>query len=174
MYRWFLADTHFSHANIIKYTGRPFDSVENMNAILIDNWNRCVCKDDIVFFLGDFGMGTVESLNKIYSSLQGRKICIRGNHDGTSSKLNRIGFDVVLESAFIKIGHHIVELVHHPSQEQPNHFQLHGHCHEKRPSILVGNQLNLCLEVWDYKPVHEKQIMSLLDKKSIAEINSTK
>lgn len=46
----------------------------------------------------------------------------------------------------------------------PSHFQLHGHVHEKRPNKLILNQLNLCVEVWDYKPVSEKAILSILDK----------
>ncbi|MBI5274339.1 MAG: hypothetical protein HY860_04710 [Chlamydiales bacterium] len=44
------------------------------------------------------------------------------------------------------------------------HFQLHGHVHEKRPNKLVNRQLNLSVEVWDYKPVSEKEIVSLLDR----------
>ncbi len=44
----------------------------------------------------------------------------------------RIGFSIVLESAFLKIGQHTVELIHIPSNEKPAHFQLHGHVHEKK------------------------------------------
>ncbi len=43
-------------------------------------------------------------------------------------------------------------------------FQLHGHVHEKRPKKIVSNQLNLCVEVWDYKPVYEKTLLGLFDK----------
>lgn len=43
-------------------------------------------------------------------------------------------------------------------------IQLHGHMHEKRPNKLVGRQLNLSIEVWDYKPVPEKTIIALLDR----------
>ncbi|OJU81632.1 MAG: hypothetical protein BGO10_08500 [Chlamydia sp. 32-24] len=50
MKKWFIADTHFSHANIIKYAGRPFASVEEMDRALIENWNKCVGNDDQVFF----------------------------------------------------------------------------------------------------------------------------
>lgn len=59
-----------------------------------------------------------------------------------------------------------MELIHIPSVQPPSHFQLHGHVHDKRPKSLVCNQLNLCVEVWDYKPVAEKTIVSLLDKAS--------
>ncbi|OJU81633.1 MAG: hypothetical protein BGO10_08505 [Chlamydia sp. 32-24] len=78
--------------------------------------------------------------------------------------MNRIGFSVVLEAAFVKIGRHNVELIHVPTSPAPSHFQLHGHVHEKRPKKLILTQLNLCVEVWDYKPASEKAILSILDK----------
>lgn len=37
-------------------------------------------------------------------------------------------------------------------------------CPKKRPAKIVSNQLNLCVEVWDYKPVSEKVLLSLFDK----------
>ena len=43
---------------------------------------------------------------------------------------------------------------------------LHGHVHDKKPRKIISNQLNLCVEVWEYKPVSEKAILSLLDKAS--------
>ena len=166
MNKWFISDTHFSHANIIKYTGRPFLTADEMDKCLIDNWNQCVGIDDQVFFLGDFGMGDFDHLHSICSQLNGHKVCIRGNHDRNASWMTRIGFEVVLEAAFLKMGRHVVELIHIPSYPAPSHFQLHGHVHEKRPSMIISNQLNLCVEVWDYKPVSEKTIVSMLDKAS--------
>ncbi|MFI5342810.1 MAG: hypothetical protein ACHQUC_01180 [Chlamydiales bacterium] len=166
MKKWFISDTHFSHTNIIKYTGRPFETVEEMNGCLIKNWNDCIDADDQVFFLGDFGLGDVDHLHSICSQLKGNKICIRGNHDRNASWMMRVGFSIVLESAFLKIGKHTVELIHIPSNSIPSHFQLHGHVHEKRPSKIVSNQLNLCVEVWDYKPVSEKTILKILDSAS--------
>ena len=166
MTRWFTSDTHFSHTNIIRYTGRPFETVEEMNQKLIENWNACITSDDTVFFLGDFGIGSVEHLASLCSRLNGIKICIRGNHDGSCQKMQKIGFKLVLESAFITLGRHKVELIHHPSHPSPSHFQLHGHVHEKRPNKLVDKQLNLSVEVWDYKPVPETTLISIFDKAS--------
>jgi Calcineurin-like phosphoesterase len=103
MKRWFISDTHFSHTNIIKYTGRPFETVEEMNHCLIKNWNDCIDADDQVFFLGDFGLGDVDHLHSICSQLTGHKICIRGNHDRNASYMMRVGFSIVLEVAFLKI-----------------------------------------------------------------------
>ena len=135
-----------------------------MNEKLIANWNALVKPQDIVFFLGDFGLGTTDFLTSLCARLHGNKVCIRGNHDGSPAKMHMIGFMLVLESAFIKIGRHQIELVHIPDQPAPSHFQLHGHVHEKRPNKLVDRQLNLSVEVWDYKPVPEKMIVALLDR----------
>ena len=41
---FFTSDTHFKHANIIKFCERPFGSIEEMNEALIANWNRVVGK----------------------------------------------------------------------------------------------------------------------------------
>ncbi len=145
------------------FANRPFANVEEMDLALIDNWNQYVGENDQVFFLGDFGLGDVDHLQSICAQLKGNKICIRGNHDANPNRMNRIGFPVVLEAAFLKIGRHNVELIHVPSYPSPAHFQLHGHVHDKKPRQLILNQLNLCVEVWDYKPASEKAILSLLD-----------
>lgn len=89
MNKWFISDTHFPHNNIIHYTGRPFQSVDEMNAKLIENWNALVEPQDTVFFLGDFGLGTTDFLANLCSQLNGNKICIRGNHDGSPTKMQR-------------------------------------------------------------------------------------
>lgn len=102
MNRWFISDSHFSHANIIGYTGRPFQSVSEMNEKLIANWNALVKPQDMVFFLGDFGLGSTDFLTSLCSSLHGNKICIRGNHNGTPAKMHTIGFTLVLESAVLE------------------------------------------------------------------------
>jgi len=82
--KYFVSDTHFNHNNIIKYCDRPFDSVEEMNEVLIKNWNSVVSEGDIVYFLGDFSMslGAVEELTK---RLNGHKKLITGNHDSCFS-----------------------------------------------------------------------------------------
>lgn len=34
---YFTSDTHFGHKNIIKHTGRPFYSIQEMDDILVRN-----------------------------------------------------------------------------------------------------------------------------------------
>lgn len=45
-YTFFTSDTHFNHANIIRFCNRPFNDVEQMNETLIANWNRVVQPED--------------------------------------------------------------------------------------------------------------------------------
>ena len=47
---YFMADSHFNHANIIYFCQRPFASVAEMNEALIAKWNARVGKGDTVPF----------------------------------------------------------------------------------------------------------------------------
>ena len=48
---FFTSDLHIGHKNIIEYSHRPFSNIEEMNETLIDNWNKTVPEDGIVFDL---------------------------------------------------------------------------------------------------------------------------
>ena len=93
------ADQHFNHWAIVKYCQRPFLSTADMNAAMIRRWNMMVGQEDIVFHLGDFILGTnVEETSRILNALRGSsKVLVRGNHDGTMTRLNRVGFNAVCD-----------------------------------------------------------------------------
>lgn len=78
---FFTSDTHFGHANIIKYCARPFENTEEMDKVLIENWNKKVPKDGLVYHLGDFAWGTINYWERIREQLNGEIILIYGNHD---------------------------------------------------------------------------------------------
>ena len=78
---FFTSDTHFNHANIIKFCNRPFKDVEQMNEVIIANWNSVIGKDDTVFHLGDFCLGGAAEWTKILDRLNGKIYLIMGNHD---------------------------------------------------------------------------------------------
>lgn len=62
---FFIADTHFNHANIIRYCKRPFSNVEEMNNVLIENINSKVGEADILWHLGDWGFGRCEGIREL-------------------------------------------------------------------------------------------------------------
>lgn len=78
---WFTSDLHFWHKNICKYCNRPYETIEEMNQGIIDNWNSVVKEDDTVFVLGDLGFCGIEKLRPLMSQLKGKIILIQGNHD---------------------------------------------------------------------------------------------
>lgn len=79
------SDTHFNHKNIIKYEHdtRPFNTIEEMNDVLIERWNSVVTSSDTVYHLGDFFMGQTRKnlYEEILSKLNGKIHLIIGNHD---------------------------------------------------------------------------------------------
>ena len=76
-----ISDTHFGHENIIQYCNRPFKTVEEMDNVLIKNWNETVSNKDVVVHLGDFALCSKKMAREICSQLNGKKILIKGNHD---------------------------------------------------------------------------------------------
>jgi len=78
---FFTADHHFSHKNVIKYCKRPFNSVEEMDAVMIERWNAVVNPDDTVYHLGDFTLGDYEIFMNARKKLKGKIKIIPGGHD---------------------------------------------------------------------------------------------
>ena len=65
------ADHHFGHNNIIKFTDRPFENIEQMDNTLIENWNSQVLPGDTVIHLGDFTLMDYAIARRYFSRLNG-------------------------------------------------------------------------------------------------------
>lgn len=79
---WFTSDIHFSHKNIIRYSNRPFASVDDMNDSIINNINARVSRDDILYHLGDFSFCDIDSTIAIINRITCNNIhFVLGNHD---------------------------------------------------------------------------------------------
>ncbi|MFK7937213.1 MAG: metallophosphoesterase, partial [Saprospiraceae bacterium] len=110
---FFTSDHHFGHKNIIKFSNRPFASVEEMDEHLIRCWNEKVGADDEVYHLGDVGLCSAKKLNKILARLNGTIYLIKGNHEGAAlACANRF--------AWIKDYHELV--VKDPEHERGEQF----------------------------------------------------
>ena len=62
MARYFRADLHPGHRNIIAYRSRPLCDADQMNDALIERRSRTVAPTDDVIVLGDFAMGCIMAL----------------------------------------------------------------------------------------------------------------
>jgi len=85
---WFTADFHFGHSNIIRYCNRPFRSVEEMDQTILDRLNASVKANDILYFLGDFCIGSKAKALENRKQIRCKKIfAVPGNHDKQTRKL---------------------------------------------------------------------------------------
>lgn len=191
MTMWFTSDTHFGHANIIKFCDRPFDSVDEMNEQLVSRWNALVHPEDIVFHMGDVAMGTIVESLRYIPRLNGYKYLVPGNHDrcwrghkkvrAVDFQMYRdVGFELLNETEHMVIGqtpdsHGTVVTVSHMPYEGDSHDEdrfmdwrpdddgrwlIHGHVHEKWQ--VNGRQINVGVDVWDFQPVAESQLMEII------------
>ena len=134
---FFTSDTHFNHANIIRYCQRPFKDTAEMNETLIANWNRTVGNDDIVFHLGDFSLGGAAEWTQMLDRLNGRIYLILGNHDLKNIRQGFIDrFEHVAMQMRIEVGKKKIYLSHYPflcfeGGYKTDVWQLFGHVHTR-------------------------------------------
>lgn len=130
----YIADMHFDHESIIAYDNRPFNSVAEMNAAMIANWNRVVGPEDSTWILGDFCTGGPERWRELLTALNGRKYLILGNHDDVKAvdSVRDLLEDVAEYREILDEGRHVV-LCHYPMvsfhDQYFGWYHLYGHVH---------------------------------------------
>jgi calcineurin-like phosphoesterase family protein len=135
------SDLHWWHVNILKYTKRPWGSLEEMHEGLIKLYNNIVKEEDEVYFLGDIMMGSrkemPDRMQKIFSRLPGRKYLLRGNHDYRHSDEQwfykhfvwvKDIYELKLEGYPMMVLHHFPHYSWH-GMGGKNSVDVHGHCH---------------------------------------------
>lgn len=169
---WFTSDLHFWHKNICKYCNRPFETMEEMNQALINNWNSVVKEDDTVFVLGDMGFCGYDKLEPLMSQLNGKKYLIQGNHD--SDKIVFRLYEANIIEGYYKL-HEVtiiddeecpdqqLTLCHFPMIDWPNKergaWMVHGHQHQlpETPSCSVMHW-DVGVDKNNLKPVSFEQL----------------
>lgn len=131
---WFTSDTHFHHENIIHFCNRPFGSVEEMNTALIENWNKKVKPNDIVFHLGDFCWGGASKWCDILSRLNGKIVLAKGNHDEKNlADSVKMLFEKISYQYYIRIDGQPIYINHYPflcyGGQNRGIWQVYGHVH---------------------------------------------
>jgi calcineurin-like phosphoesterase family protein len=176
---YFTADTHFNHSNVINLCDRPFDTIEQMNKVLTENWNSCVTNRDEIYILGDFifRKNGVEA-NEIIRKLKGKKYLIRGNHDKyiDSSDFDKSGFEWIQDYYALYYKKLKFVLFHYPICEWDGYFRdsihLYGHVHhggnspeqQKRLEALGHRAINVGVDVHDYYPVSIEAILKMVEQ----------
>lgn len=172
---FFTSDTHFCHANIIKLCGRPFSDVEEMNEVLIKNWNNTVGPNDIIYHLGDFCFGGSSAWHSIAGRLNGRIHLIVGNHDEKNLRQSYENlFEEITPQARLSIEGYNIYLNHYPFMCYPGYkpytIQLFGHIHSSHSKFdgldsviakesLQPSQYDVGVDWNDYAPVSWSKVL---------------
>jgi calcineurin-like phosphoesterase family protein len=181
--RFFTSDLHFGHKNIIEYCNRPWKTVDEMNYGLVQRWNQVVGDEDEVWILGDHAFGGATFIRTFTMALRGRKHLLRGNHDWKNIKPTRLdlGFETIVDGVrdiwlsdpplrwtmkarmchFPFRGAHPTD--HRYEEMKPEDdggVLLHGHVHKAWKAF--NRQINVGVDVWDWRPVPESAIVALI------------
>jgi calcineurin-like phosphoesterase family protein len=155
---WIISDTHFGHKNICRGVTawrlpdgsvpisqtRDFDSIGEMNEMIVNNINSVVGQDDVLIHLGDWSFGGFENIKIFRDRIVCREIhLILGNHDEHIEK-NRDG----VQELFTSVNHYTklmykfetLVLMHYPIDSwdglNKGHIHLHGHCHLPQQKVF--------------------------------------
>ena len=159
---FFVADPHFGDDRIRRYENRPYETVEQMDAQLISNWNAAVCKEDTVFVLGDFGAAGCEA--EVLKLLNGRKLLVKGNHDtGSNDYYRQAGFAEVYDHPILFEGFWL--LSHDALYVNANmpYANIFGHVHNN-PIVRDFSKQHFCVSVERiaYRPIAFEQIKKIV------------
>jgi len=165
---WFTSDHHFNHANIIAYCSRPFASLSEMNERMVEEWNARVSDSDTVYVVGDFFLGPTPDGVRIGQSLRGRKILVKGNHDRSTHTCLQAGFAQVSSRISLALEDGTRALLRHVPLDENfldgHDLQIHGHRHGGPQ--LEGRHLNVCVDLWNFRPVAEREVIDLWRSRS--------
>ena len=168
---YFTSDTHFGQERTLVLSKRPFTSVEEMDRIMIANWNSIVKHDNIVFHLGDFGN------YEVAKQLNGDIYLILGNYERKDIEEGKIsidelqykyGFKVIGDEDIYKLPEKLrlldptaeplnIQLQHEPSKCDKNMFNLFGHIHGRQMVKRFG--LDVGVDCHHFKPVSFKDVL---------------
>ena len=148
------SDTHFGDEKVLYKRGLNLD-ISEINKIIVENINKLVKKDDVIYFLGDIGINDKEYLKNIFKKINGIKILVRGNHDLLEDKdYYEIGFSEVHNSPIFYLNNIIMS--HYPLPIDNDYFiNLHGHLHGE--VMKEKNYFNVNIDVNRYRPVRIDQ-----------------
>lgn len=191
---WFTADTHFGHANIIKYSQRPFlndeeqqwlaedprgawrvsrESTQRHDDALIEAINKNVEEDDTLWVLGDFCWGKFREAKQYRERIRCKRVnLVWGNHDDRT-----VGeaFSKTMEQGMIRVQGQRIWLNHYPMRSWDGRFHgswhLYGHVHgrlteedRERPVFLTRD---VGVDVCDYAPISFEQLQTYMAPRQV-------
>ena len=186
---WFSSDSHYGHRNICRgtsvwtddYAKRDFETLAEMNDILLKNLNNCVKEDDILFHLGDFSFQGVDNIQYFREQINCENVhLILGNHDQNIVKNKQTSDGTFVKDLFssvqdyleIEIDKKLVVLCHYPflywRDSHKGSINLFGHEHGMVNDKIKPNQFdvgvdNIFRKFDTYSPISFERVLTQID-----------
>ncbi|RTK92210.1 MAG: hypothetical protein EKK61_05750 [Rickettsiales bacterium] len=184
---YFTSDLHFFHKNILKFTKRPFENLEEMHESIIENWNSIITNSDTVYHLGDlhfeYSNSTIDEFLKIMGRLNGKIFFIKGNHDREITfkllKETYPKFDYINSPYYeLKVKNYCKEkivLCHYPitfwNGGDRGSIHLHGHTHNcfnpEEGRILDVGYDSLYEKFGMLRPISLEEVIEYMETRTI-------
>lgn len=177
--RYFTADFHAFHWNIIDYCKRPFTRYD-MHDKMVALWNETVKPEDEVVILGDLGKASSSQMKALFSRLNGTLDVYCGNHDKFKNLQSMGIFRKVYpmnSEVYLDLGQHKVRIHHLPYKQglimpydrkfvndapkDNGEFLLCGHIHQHW--LTNDKMINVGVDKWGFKPVSEERILETIE-----------
>jgi len=171
-----ISDNHFGSDEVIGIfkrtnprTGKPFKNAEEMDALMIEQWNKTVGPDDTVFSIGDFTWAgdwknpeqfwweAPETYQQYLDKLNGYKVLVHGNHDPWNADPWDVGGNILHHEGRMFYLTHVPEFI----PENWTDWAIHGHHHWNPFIDGQWKNINVACEVVDYTPISLDWLLSL-------------
>lgn len=173
---FFTADHHFGHANIIKFSERPFQSLEEMNEELIKRWNEKISPQDVVYHLGDVSLGKPDFTKGVLDQLNGKIFLIKGNHEGSAlTHTKRFEWikdyhELRVEDADNSNGYQKIILCHYAMRtwngSHRGTWQLYGHSHGTLPDDPNLLSIDVGVDCHGFYPITYDEVKLIMKNKT--------
>jgi calcineurin-like phosphoesterase family protein len=168
------SDTHAFHANIIKYSNRPFANVDEMNRKMADNINAALPSGGRLIHCGDWAFGSIDRCREFRLMLNpGIEVTlILGNHD------NRFVQDYFFRKLFYKIytlyeekwNYQKVTFCHYAMRvwncSHHGAWHLYGHSHGSLPDDPHSLSFDCGVDCHNFSPLTFDKVRAIMSRKS--------
>ena len=174
---FFTSDHHFGHKNIIRFSDRPFETVEEMDEAMVERWNEVVGERDHVFHLGDVSLHGPQRTRELLDRLNGHIYLVIGNHE--KSAMNTVCrdrfewrkdlFDLRIHDEEDSKRQYIV-LCHYAMRVWNRSFHgswhLYGHSHGTLPDDPQSLSFDAGVDCHDFKPLSYAEVKAIMARKT--------
>jgi calcineurin-like phosphoesterase family protein len=187
---WITSDTHYHHKNICRgvtnwrtqdgkipvNSTRDFQTLDEMDSVIINNINSKVGQDDTLIHLGDVAFGGFDKLEQFLDRLICKNIyLVLGNHDHhikNNRSFIKDRFMVVKNYMEVNIEGEDFVLCHYPLQSwhglNKGVIHLHGHVHLSAQNKWGnGKRLDVGMDGNNMHPYKITEIVHMMDRREI-------